>query len=70
MPYPIVGTESVEVLVQKPDTMEAKERSPTCLGMFDCWSAKETIREQKDNLAHKRASRRIGMSKSARSERS
>lgn len=61
MPFP---TESVEVLVQKP-SMETTEKSPTCLGMFDCWSAKETVREQKDSLAHKRASKRIGMLESA-----
>lgn len=41
--------------------MEAAERDSTCLGMFDCLSAKESLREQKESLAHKRASRRIGM---------
>lgn len=33
-----------------------------CFGLLGCLSASEVVRERKDSYAHKRASRRIGMS--------
>lgn len=68
--YSSTVAESVEVLVKRSDmeldkqySSSWQDPSPTCFGMFDCLSAKDHVREKRQSLAHKRASRRIGKDK-------
>lgn len=61
----VPASESAEVLV-KHEGGEMYQRGDSvddgfCLGIFDCLSAREAVRERKDSYAHRRASRRIGM---------
>jgi len=62
----MIVSESVEHLVNKAEMedYESSTRPATC-GLLDCFSAKDSVREKRSTYAHKRASRRIGMNKSA-----